>query len=713
MNFDELKQAVDDSSTFERNAFQILGEIADLQARGDEDDESRRQARDLVIRCLERRAEMGSARVVHDALLERAGLYPYLEDVAELPLADLIAYEAHRPLVPPRPGFVFHEKQAEVYARLLDGENVILTAPMSFGKSLIVDALIVSGRYANIVLVVPTIALIDETRRRLAELNEEQALGFRVITHPGQAQGERNIFVFTQERVLQEENLPKLDLAVIDEFYKLRLERDPQRAVLLNLALARLRDLSRQLYLLGPSVGEVRELPAEFEHRYIPSHDSTVAFDVINVDRTGDDRTDLVSICSILTEPTLIYAKSPARAHDFAGWLVDAGLGGGGVDAAAEWVAANYHPEWSLVAALRSGVGVHHGRMPRSLAHYQVAAFNNEMLRFLICTQTLIEGVNTTAKNIVIVDDTIDRRKLDLFTFRNIMGRSGRMFEHFVGRVFLFNPPPQDELPAIEIPALSQPDDAPTELLLGLRDEELSSSSRDRIAPYLEQDVLSLDVLRNNRVDPDAQIALATSLHDSPEAWSARLGWSRFPNYDELLAVVELIWTHFTTTARRWGAFSPSQCTFMALQSSYGRSLKELIAEQLAYWSQRNPPWTVDQVVLSVLTFQRSGLTFGLPKYLRVVDAIQKDVLGRYGLKTGDYTQFAAAAEAAFRAPALAALDEYGIPPELADRLGSRVLPSADATLDEVLERLRALAPEDVTSNPFELDLLRDAKRGA
>jgi hypothetical protein len=60
------------------------------------------------------------------------------------------------------------------------------------------------------------------------------------------------------------------------------------------------------------------------------------------------------------------------------------------------------------------------------------------------------------------------------------------------------------------------------------------------------------------------------------------------------------------------------------------------------------------------LTLQRNGLTFGLPKYLRVVDHIQRAVLGPAGAPTGDYYQFAPAAEGA-QVP-LAALDEHGLP---------------------------------------------------
>lgn len=704
----ELKATIDDPALFAAQAYDVLHDLAALYARAEDanDEPARQEARDLIIRCLERREEMGDAAAVHDALLVQVGLFPYLA-ADELSLADQLLFEAHRPLVEPREEFVFHEAQAQVYARLMDGDNVILTAPTSFGKTLIVDALIASGDYSNVVVVVPTIALIDEVRRRLSLLNRNLELGFRIITHPGQRQGERNIFVFTQERLLEERSLPQVDLGVIDEFYKLSLGRDPDRATLLNLALAKLRRQARQLYLLGPSVGELQPPPG-FEYRYIPSLDSTVAVDLIRVRRTEDERADLLAVCAALDEPTLIYVRTPARAHQVAGWLVEAGLGRGGVPDAAEWVAANYHPEWVLVPSLRNGIGIHHGQIPRALAHYMVAAFNREQLRFLVCTQTLIEGVNTTAKNILIVDETIVGQKIDLFTFRNIQGRAGRMLKHYVGRVYLFNDPPQDELPSIDIPVLSQPDDAPVELLLGLPDEELEPRSRDRIAPYLDQDVLDPLVLRENAVDPDGQLALARALDRDPFGFARNLSWRGFPRYEELEATVGLLWEYFPNARRSWGARTSAQYTQLIWQASRETSIKAMIENQVAYWRPRGR--SVDDVVLDVLRFHRSGLTYGLPKYLRVLDAIQRDVLARHGAPVGDYAQYAASAESAFLPAPLAALDEYGIPLELARRL--RALARGDATLDDVVERLRQIDPRRVQAPPFEVELLLQAQEG-
>jgi hypothetical protein len=582
---------------------------------------------------------------------------------------------------------------------------VILTAPTSFGKTLVVDALIASGRYRNVVVVVPTIALIDEVRRRLSQLNIERTLGFTLIAHPGQRQGDRNIFVFTQERFLEEESLPDLDLGVIDEFYKLSLEQDRDRATLLNLALSRLRRKAKQLYLLGPSVGRLDAPAGRMGYIYIASLDSTVAVDVIHVRRTGDDQADLINVARELDEPTLIYVRSPARAHEVAQWFVEAGVGGGGLSVAADWVAENYHPEWSAVRALRCGIGIHHGRIPRALGQYVVSAFNDERLRFLICTQTLIEGVNTTAKNIVIFDGTIMRQRLDLFTFRNIQGRAGRMFSHFVGRVYLFNDPPQTALPTIDIPLFSQSADTPAELLLALPDEELAPESRDRIAPYLEQGLLPADVLRENSVDPDDQLALARTLDEDPARWSSALSWNGFPNYDQLQPANELLWSHFRSS-RSWGARSAAQLTQLTLMAQ-NRTLRELIANQVDFRRSRGE--TVDAAVLDVLTFYRSGLTFGFPKYLRVLDRIQREVLGRHGLPFGDFRQYAGATEAAFQSPLLMALDEYGIPLELGRQLSSYLI-RGDTTFDDVLDRLRQIDPRRYRG--FEAELLEEAQRG-
>jgi hypothetical protein len=61
------------------------------------------------------------------ALIQRAGLYPYLQVGGSLSTGDLLNLEYHTPAG--LNGIVLHSAQAKVYRALMDGVNVILSAP--------------------------------------------------------------------------------------------------------------------------------------------------------------------------------------------------------------------------------------------------------------------------------------------------------------------------------------------------------------------------------------------------------------------------------------------------------------------------------------------------------------------------------------------------------------------------------------------------------
>lgn len=714
------------ASTLE-DPFALLADVAAGYARADTADEreARLRARDLVIRCIERGADFAAQQELLDTLIARAGLFPYLDDPDRLGLADRFVLEAHRPLRQPDDReLVFHGAQAEVYARLMDGDSVVLTAPTSFGKSVVVDALIASGRFANVVMLVPTIALIDEVRRRLTRAAGDH----KIITHGAQARTDRNVFVLTQERALDLEDLPPIDLLVVDEFYKLNLdqEKDGDRSVLLNQAVYRLLRTAKQFYLLGPNIGELMPMPRRFKFFNIPSDDITVAVDVEHVGvgkhkKKKDEKAKKLErlaelVRDDLDDQTLVYCSSPGSATEVAGSVIAAikrhGIAAGGAPEAADWVARTYHPEWILVDALRHGVGIHHGKMPRSLAHWMVSAFNDGTLRYLVCTQTLIEGVNTSAKHVVVFDGTRNRRPLDLFTFRNIQGRGGRMFQHFVGKVWLFHDAPKGELLDVDIPVLTQPEDTPEALLLEVDPDELTTTSKERLSPYLTQDLVTVEALKANPGVPlEAQLALARTFHDEP-AWADTLSWKRpmYPDYHgELRPTLELLYDHFKPDQprRRWGASSGQQMAVLInhLRPTYDPGA--LIAEQFQFESQRYEP-QIDETILTVLTFLRTAAGFAVPRYLRVIDTLARDV---YGVDyRGDLKTFAAALEGLFLEPPLAALDEYGLPPEVAAKAAHQLAPrETPGSLDETLEHLRRLPT--ITFSGFERTLLEEAKQ--
>jgi hypothetical protein len=322
--------------------------------------------------------------------------------------------------------------------------------------------------------------------------------------------------VLTQERVLERGVLNKVDFVVIDEFYKLSPERrDDERCARLNEVFYRAVKAKKQFYLLGPNVRGMsqaakRQLKCEeFYEDY-----RTVVSEIHDISPGEDPLETLARLCQDLTDPTIIFCSSPGSAAKVVQALIPSATPTKHLPSdAADWVAANYHPDWHFVSALRKGIGVHHGRIPRALAHYIVSAFNSDAIRFLVCTSTLIEGVNTKAKNVVIFDDKINNKSIDFFTFNNIRGRGGRMGQHFIGHVYLFNPAPSDLLPFVDIPVFSQPADAQPSLLMQIDQEDLTDRSKKKLQAYLDQDFLDYETLKANvGIDPQAQIDVAKEI---------------------------------------------------------------------------------------------------------------------------------------------------------------------------------------------------------
>jgi hypothetical protein len=361
---------------------------------------------------------------------------------------------------------------------------------------------------------------------------------------------------------------------------------------------------------------------------------------------------------------------------------------------ASEWVGAHFHEDWVYAHAIARGIGLHHGRLPRSLGQLSVHAFNSGKLQFLICTSTLIEGVNTCAKNVVVFDHLINRQKFDFFTFNNIKGRSGRMFEHFVGRVFLFHPPPQEELPFVDFPSVTQAGDVPESLLVQLDSEDLSAHSKERMREIFAQAVLPLEIIRqNSTLDPIGQIALAREIASLSQTDASKLLWRSLPSYEELQFAVDLLWTFFIKRAKS-DVFSASQLTFKIwnLRQKPGQFMAE----------------SADEAVERVLTFDRNWAGFEFPRLLIALWRIQEHVLEPKFGRAGNYSFFAARVEQLFRNPALVALEEYGLPLQIGEKVARHIGLSDD--LDTAIAQMRGVRGIDCELNAFEAEMLKDVQ---
>ena len=145
LTISDLRLAFRSSQRVQQDAFALLKATASLVNTDDNSD----VAREMVLRALDQQDLFAAYQPILDSLARAVGLFPYM-NTDSLDMRDAIAYEFHRPLNMAA-DLVFHREQARIYQRLLAGDSVVLSAPTSFGKSKIIDAIIASNKFANLV----------------------------------------------------------------------------------------------------------------------------------------------------------------------------------------------------------------------------------------------------------------------------------------------------------------------------------------------------------------------------------------------------------------------------------------------------------------------------------------------------------------------------------------------------------------------------------
>ncbi len=678
MSFENYEQAIDFiSSKLEFNfeeTYALLSFINKLYVQNEND------GRDLVIRLLDKWDFIDeNCKSFFNDIIESYGLYPYVDENL-LTGSSFLRYELHKS--PFLNNVYLHEEQFEISTALQSDKSVVLSAPTSFGKSLLIEEVVASRKYKNIVIIQPTLALLDETRKKLSKYNDIYKIIVSTSQTPSKEIG--NLFLFTGERVVEYNMFPKIDFFIIDEFYKLSLKRDDDRAITLNTALHRLLKFTNKFYMLGPMI---KEIPIEFKQKYdllwFSSDFRTVAVDEISLEiseklkkkeKELKKKKELFDLLINTEEPTLIYCSSPKKATELAvefvtflkenkpDFISDKKNG-----SVMEWLYENINKNWFLIEGLKRYTAIHHGAVPRHLGSTIVDLFNKKSIKYLFCTSTLIEGVNTSAKNVILFDKKKGTKDIDFFDYKNIAGRSGRMNNYFIGNVYRFEARPNQLELNVDIPIFSQ-DDAPLEILINLDDSELKESSKVRLQEFDGFDDEFKEILRRNSSLPiQGQINILNEIENNIDKYLELLNWDNYPRYINLEAVLELCWNELLKSKdNKAGVLSGKQLTSLAMKYNFKKSTKGVIDELIndEYWINKIPDKLdrINYLSYFVLNVSRHWFDYKLPKWISLINDIQKYAFSKRGLPYGNYTFYASQLENGFLPVNLAALLEYDVP---------------------------------------------------
>lgn len=653
------------------------------------------EARSLVINLLDKlqREQIEYTPLVNH-LIREVGLYPYIDCDTAL-WEDQVVVEAFKANVGEEKPVTLHSAQSRVLKRLLAGDNIAVSAPTSFGKSFIIDAFIAIRKPENVVIIVPTIALADETRRRI---EHKFSRHYKIITTTDATLAEANIFIFPQERSFAYiGKLEKIDMLIVDEFYKVSSMFDDERSSSLLSAIIELGKISRQKYYLAPNIHKIADNVFTQGMQFMRLVDFktviTKSAKIYERLKEGENRDEfkkhyLVDILHKTKSKTLVYAGSYGNINKVADILANSltlkntTL----LKNFNDWLKVNYGQDFSLCKLCERGVGVHNGKMHRSLSQIQIKLFEvDNGLDTVISTSSIIEGVNTQAEQVIVWSNKNGSNKFDYFTYRNIIGRAGRMFKYFVGKVYLLEEPPAQEDTTLKI-------EFPEEVVEALDSEnpgiEINQEQNNKIKDYESYMTDALGVDNFNQIrklslyrscDPRFLKQLVEKLKANPNwpnGYSALALANTYNWREPIMDVISLLGDNMARLIK---------IAIWKMPDNWKRSIADIYSE-------------LSDVSYEDLFSAERYLSYNLCSTLSIINVLKKS----FNPESPDISGFIGRAANAFLPKLVYQLEEYGLPRMISRKIqDSGLINFEDESIEisEIIEQFNNIGQENLIEN--------------
>lgn len=327
----------------------------------------------------------------------------------------------------------FSPPQYDALTYLYKNDRVILSAPTSFGKTMIVKEYIFRNKPNNIVYIVPTNALAYELETSFKEnINFSDYIIYDKLLSDLTTEDNKMFFIGTQEKFLEINNslLGEIDLFIIDEAYKLQESVDNIRSYKLSETFLNSFILkSKKIFLLSP-IAEFSGFD-KYNFNYYYSEFNAVEKNYIVL----EEKNFYIEFSKCgKKNKTILFCSSPSQINDTYYKLI-------GFDNKINVKNSKFlsqlkkdiHPNWIVVKLLEKGILTHHGQMPKYIQNKMINLFNNSDYNILLGTNSISEGINTVTKNLFIHPENSFNDKLLL---KNTIGRAGRLGQYPIGYIY-------------------------------------------------------------------------------------------------------------------------------------------------------------------------------------------------------------------------------------------------------------------------------------
>lgn len=402
------------------------------------DNELLQEEREKIIKILD--SNNVQRNTAYQLVLANLALTPYLYDNDNI-------HEIYKPYKDnwksSISNYILHPYQIEIIEHLEKKENLVVSAPTSFGKTTAIFEYISRNKEGlnKIITIVPTNSLKMEYFIKLQEILAET---HKVIDNEGQIEDEKFCLVLTHEKFIEcfleyKDYIKEIDLVVIDEIYKLKNEKDEDRIYAMSLAYLTTIKIAKQFIFMGPFIQSTHFPGIEKEHIVLNYFYSPVLNEIYYM---GEYSEENIVRNIRYDEKSMIYYSSKDKLGKAA--IAIANNLPSKEDMLVNYLIETYGEEicenWYLVEALSKGIAINYNEIPNFIKDYMLNKYNKKGSGYniLLSTSTLLEGVNTLTKNLYITSGKNGRKKLTDFEFWNLVGRAGRLGEYKIGYIYYF-----------------------------------------------------------------------------------------------------------------------------------------------------------------------------------------------------------------------------------------------------------------------------------
>jgi len=319
--------------------------------------------------------------------------------------------------------------------------NYVLSAPTSFGKTFLILEYIKRNQniLKKIIYIVHTKSLKDEIYDKISLYFSDD---YNIIDSFDQIDKLDNYIciLISDSQNIYETN-EELDLLIVDEAYNLSKAHSKERYFCIINTYRVLLSNSKKSILLGPYINELIG-DDSLKYKLIKTDYSPVTNRIFEGDEVNSLNPNMLFIEKIKNkENTIAYFNSKYKIYEYMQEIESSDIPSVYEDAFIIMMEEKFPDFWLLPKIMRKGISIYHSSFPKYINKYNMSHFNDGIFRGLITTSAILEGVNTSSKNLVLFETTIGSdtdNKLTPFQFFNLCGRVGRLGKEIVGYIYNF-----------------------------------------------------------------------------------------------------------------------------------------------------------------------------------------------------------------------------------------------------------------------------------